>query len=38
MVDRAYGSQLARIADARDRRLASILQALETARRPSGTH
>jgi 3-hydroxyacyl-CoA dehydrogenase len=38
MVDRTYGSQLERIADARDRRLASILQALETARRPSGTH
>jgi 3-hydroxyacyl-CoA dehydrogenase len=33
MVERAYGSQLNRISESRDRRLASILQALESARK-----
>ncbi len=35
-VEKAYGNQLERIRQARDRRLASFLQGLETARRPSG--
>jgi carnitine 3-dehydrogenase len=36
MVERAYGSNLEQIHHARDRRLASILQALEVSRRSSG--
>jgi 3-hydroxyacyl-CoA dehydrogenase len=35
-VERAYGSKLEQIRASRDRRLASFLQALEQARRPSG--
>jgi 3-hydroxyacyl-CoA dehydrogenase len=35
LVERAYGSKLEAIRESRDRRLASILQALEHARRPS---
>lgn len=35
LVERAYGSRLETIRESRDRRLASILQALEHARRPS---
>jgi carnitine 3-dehydrogenase len=35
LVERTYGSRLETIRESRDRRLASILQALEHARRPS---
>jgi 3-hydroxyacyl-CoA dehydrogenase len=35
-IERAYGANLESIGDARDRRLAAILQALERSRRPSG--
>ncbi len=35
-VERAYGNQLEKIREARDRRLASFLRGMETARRPSG--
>lgn len=35
LVERAYGSKLETIRESRDRRLASILQAIERARRPS---
>jgi len=37
LVERAYGSKLEAIRESRDRRLASILQALEHARRPSNS-
>ena len=36
LIERAYGANLEAIGDARDRRLAAMLQALERSRRPSG--